>query len=317
MVLVGAAIGDYLSIDGATVTGTLKMYSVAIGESLLFRNAKFADVRLQYASIASNLDARGTLLSRLNLTGTQIDGELRLGTPGWEIAWKGCDDGPNSLPVPPRLTLQNVTADALQGTVTAWPDCLDRKLEGFAYTRLGGLEHEDQEGDPPYARGSDWFIHWLAADRSFSPQPYWQLARVLEEAGHENMAGDVRYAGRERERSELGLLEPRWWGLSALWATIGYGYGWRVFLTPLAWIIFFTGLGTVILRVYGKHSGDGRRLGVWYSLDMLLPIIRLRERHYEVDISPNTWVAYYFYFHKMAGYVLVALVLAGLTGLVE
>ena len=182
---------------------------------------------------------------------------------------------------------------------------------------MGGLEHEDQEGDPPYARGSDWFTHWLAADRSFSPQPYWQLARVLEEAGHENMAGDVRYAGRERERSELGLLEPRWWGLSALWATIGYGYGWRVFLTPLAWIIFFTGLGTVILRVYGKHSGDRRRLGVWYSLDMLLPIIRLRERHYEADISPNTWVAYYFYFHKMAGYVLVALVLAGLTGLVE
>ena len=67
----------------------------------------------------------------------------------------------------------------------------------------------------------------------------------------------------------------------------------------------------------GERSEDGKRLGVWYSLDMLLPIIRLRERHYEVDISPNTCSAYYFYFHKMAGYVLVALVLAGLTGLVE
>ena len=284
--------------------------------SLLLRNAKFVDVNLQFASIGSNLDARGTLLSRLNLTGTQIDGELRLGTPGWEIAWKGCDDHPNSSPIPPRLTLQNVTADALQDTVTAWPDCLDRELEGFVYTRLGGLEQEDQEGDPQYTRGSGRFIRWLAADRSFSPQPYWQLARVLEEAGHENMAGDVRYASRERERSELGLTEARWWGLSALWATIGYGYGWR-FSRALAWIVFFTGLGTVILRVRGECSADGRRLGVWYSLDMLLPIIRLDERHYEVDTSPNTCAAYYFYFHKMAGYVLVALVLAGLTGLVE
>ena len=35
-------------------------------------------------------------------------------------------------------------------------------------------------------------------DRSFSPQPYWQLARVLEDAGHENMAGDLRYEGRRK-----------------------------------------------------------------------------------------------------------------------
>ena len=316
VVLRGAEIGDQLSMTGATVTGTLDMDSSAIGGSLLLRDAEFADVRLLYASIGSNLDARGALLSRLNLAGAQIEGELKLGTLARAIAWKGCDDGPNNSPVP-RLTLQNVSADALQDSVTAWPDCLDRELEGFAYTRLGGLEEqEDQEGDPPYRRGSDWFIRWLEADRSFSPQPYWQLARVLEEAGHENMAGDVRYAGRERERSELGLAEARWWGLSALWATIGYGYGWR-FSRALAWIVFFTGLGTVILRMRGERSGDGRHLGVWYSLDMLLPIIRLRERHYEVDISPNTWVAYYFYFHKMAGYVLVFFVLAGLTGLVE
>ena len=234
--LPGAVIANQLSMTGATVAGTLNMDSVTIGESLLLRNAQFADVRLLYASIGSNLDVRGALLSRLNLTGTQIEGELRLGTPDRAIAWKGCDDGPNNSPVP-RLTLQNVTVDALQDTVTAWPDCLDRELEGFAYTRFGGFEEQEgQEGDPPYARGSDWFIRWLEADRSFSPQPYWQLARVLEDAGHENMAGDVRYEGRERERSELGLTEARWWGLSALYATIGYGYGWR----------FFRGLYTVV-----------------------------------------------------------------------
>ena len=80
------------------------------------------------------------------------------------------------------------------------------ELEGFAYIRFGGFEEQGgQEGDPPYARGSDRFIRWLEADKSFSPQPYWQLARVLEDAGHENMAGDLRYEGRERERSELGL----------------------------------------------------------------------------------------------------------------
>ena len=155
------------------------------------------------------------------ILGSQVPRRI---TPNRAIAWKGCDDGPNNSPVP-RLTLQNVTVDALQDTVPAWPDCLDRELEGFAYIRFGGFEEQGgQEGDPPYARGSDRFIRWLEADKSFSPQPYWQLARVLEDAGHENMAGDLRYEGRERERSELGLTEARWWGLSALYATIGYGY---------------------------------------------------------------------------------------------
>ena len=124
----GAEIGEQLSMTGATVTGTLNMYSSAIGGSLLLRDAEFADVKLPYASIGSNLDARGALLSRLDLTGTQIEGELRLGTGGWEIAWKGCDDRPNNSPVP-RLTLQNVTADALQDTVTAWPRAGPRGLD--------------------------------------------------------------------------------------------------------------------------------------------------------------------------------------------
>ena len=77
-----------------------------------------------------------------------------------------------------------------------------------------------------YRRGSDWFVSWLERDRSFTPQPYRQLALVFEAAGHEEMAGDVLFESFERERSELGPSQLRWWGLSLLRWTVGYGYGW-------------------------------------------------------------------------------------------
>ena len=56
-------------------------------------------------------------------------------------------------------------------------------------------------------------------------------------------------------------------------------------------------------------SGHGPPDIISYSFDMLLPIIRLRESHYQVDLK--TWARYYFYFHKIMGYVLASFLIAG------
>jgi hypothetical protein len=55
--------------------------------------------------------------------------------------------------------------------------------------------------------------------------------------------------------------------------------------------------------------------GIAYSVDMLLPIIRLRQLHYEIDLAG--WMRYYFYFHMVMGYVLVSFLIAGLSGLAK
>ncbi len=52
----------------------------------------------------------------------------------------------------------------------------------------------------------------------------------------------------------------------------------------------------------------------WYSFDMLLPIIRLREKHYQIEITHDC-TRRYFYIHKILGYVLGLFMIAGLTGL--
>jgi hypothetical protein len=55
--------------------------------------------------------------------------------------------------------------------------------------------------------------------------------------------------------------------------------------------------------------------GVAYSFDLLLPIIRLRDAHYEMDLKG--FARYYFYIHKIMGYLLASFLIAGVSGLTK
>ncbi len=315
VVLLGANVGGQVSMIKATVfQDGLIMEFISIGQGLLMREGTFREVDLIFSNIRGSLDVRGAELGKLNLTGAQIDDELVLGLPeNLTIQWKHFPDG-NGTSSPPMLTLQNTKVSALQDTINSWPPELQLEMEGFTYDRLGGLQAGGKE--MPHQRGSEWYVDWLALDQSYSPQPYKQLADVLETSGHEFMANDILFAGRNRELKESWPHNKlKWLGLSALGATIGYGYGWRYFLSVL-WIVAFTAIGCLVLRCEPNRPNKTERLGFWYSLDMLLPVIRLREEHYKVDLS-NTYVRRYFYIHKLIGYILVFFVIAGLAGLTQ
>jgi hypothetical protein len=80
----------------------------------------------------------------------------------------------------------------------------------------------------------------------------------------------------------------------------------------------FLVLGFLVVRL----SGEGQRISysydvkpLAYSFDLLLPIIRLREKHYQVDL--NGWVRNYFYLHKVMGYWLAAFLIAWIAGLTK
>jgi hypothetical protein len=97
---------------------------------------------------------------------------------------------------------------------------------------------------------------------------------------------------------------------------IGYGYYkfWSIY-----WAMGLLIAGTVLLWL----SGEGRRVsrhyslpyGIFYSFDLLLLIIRLREKHYKVDLKG--WIRYYFYVHRIMGYVLASFLIAGISGLTK
>ena len=109
-----------------------------------------------------------------------------------------------------------------------------------------------------------------ARDQPYTPQPYAQASNVLREMGQPEMANDVIYAGRERERNEAWQRGDnlRCSGLSLLNWTIGYGVGHRYFrrCTGRGLVL----IATIVLGVTGQNMlprwGE-KRIGIWYSFD--------------------------------------------------
>jgi hypothetical protein len=299
-----AEIGSQLDMNKSTFDGKLLMHSMVVGSHVQCQDAKLApaaELIFNSAKIGGGLDLRGTTVHVLDLSGATISQGLRPTAPPaseHKIA-----------SAPSRMTLVGASIGTLQGAADAWPVRLD--LAGLTYKGLGGLEAEGTDNMSGWT--AEQLRSWLARDPTYSPQPYEQLARVLREGGQAAKADDILYYSRERERTEVATgLDFLW--KTALHAVVGYGYRTeRVVL----WIVFFVGLGVFVLKV----SGEGRRLrmpyGVAYSFDMLLPVIRLRDKHYSNAFDLHGWARYYFYGHKITGWLLAAFLAAGVAALTK
>ena len=135
-------------------------------------------------------------------------------------------------------------------------------------------------------------------------------ASVVESQGKRPLATAIRYSGRERERAEA--KGGQWVWLTALKWIIGYGY-YPYF--AIYWAIGLVIVGAVVLRISGEGPRNGMPYGLAYSFDILLPIVRLRDRHHQIDLK--SWARYYFYCHRIMGYVLASFLVAGLSGLTK
>lgn len=314
----GAKVGGHLEMDGATFEDAVTMDSLTVTGSLFIRHdAHFAKpLALVFAKIDGNLDISGGEFCELDLTGTQIAGELRMGSHDHRRTLWPESGG--------MMVLRNTHAGALQDRVDdgqtndnndAWPAAL--QLDGFIYDRLGGFSGGGDEADM-LGRNSTWYAKdWLERDPTYSPQPYEQLAGVFRAAGHTAKAQDILYAGRERARQlSTGI---KWLGLTALKLTIGYGLGIRYF-RALWWVAGFTILGAVMHWWGAGQASDPDifRLA-WLSFDQLLPIAELDEDHASLIAEGvlNRWALAYFYIHKLVGWLLASFLIAGFSGLTQ
>ena len=297
--LEGGRVGGDLILRGAKINGQFDCSSSEIvGTAFLGTGAEFiGGVVCHFAKLGELELAAGTFHRTADFAGAQIRGELRLGSsalspPKWQ-------DG--SL-----LVLRNAKADAIQDSRDAWPARLD--LTGFTYRSLGGANAG--EGDPKAARSVKSLKNWLRKQQPYASAPYEQVASVLRSQGRPSDGDEILYASKERERAQADFPRILW--LTAMKWFIGYSY--HVERT-LFWIVGFLVTGVAVLRI----SGEGRRnrmpFGIAYSFDMLLPIIQLREKHKKIDLQG--WPRYYFYTHKIMGYVLASFLIAGLAGLTK
>jgi len=307
----GAHIIGQIDLDGAKVDGVMKMESLRVGGPIFLRDgAEFmGPINLLFAKIGALELGNGRFHGEVNLTGTEIAGELGLGTA--ERHFTHWDESS-------ALILRNVNTDALQDAdvPACWPASLD--LTGFKYRNLGGFDKTAAADEtaatvktavtPMGNRSADWFEHWLARQSKYSPQPYEQLAAVLREQGRPDVADDVLYASRERARLQAPFGTAYVWQ-TALKLVIGYGY--RVWLT-FFWFAALLVIGAAVQWTRpGAPKHDVRRLLV-YSFEMLLPVVRFRGQTRDF---PFGWQEVYFHVHGLVGIALTGFLGAGLAGL--
>lgn len=308
-VLIRAAnIADQLAMDGARFTGTLRMDSLRVRNHVFMRGVEIttpgSEIDLVASEIGGSLEIRNSLLSSLNLTDTKIGGELVLGLKGSSLLkWQ-----PNS-----RLVLHNTEVGSLQDTRDVWPSYLE--LDGFRYGILGGIDPE--VNDHPADRDTAWYINWLGRQTRYSPQPYEYLAGVLRRAGHQGKANEILYAAKNRELENAKSF-TEWTKLFFLWLTIGYGY--KYWMT-VGWFLLLLGIGTFVYipPPLATHAGKDKLCDrVFFSFDMLVPIIELDKRH-RADYAPGLtrYRRIYFYVQTILGYVLAVYLIAGISGLAQ
>jgi len=287
--LTDARVAHDLDLRNVHVLDDLNAVSLQVGLDMLLSDGAFnGSIDLRRAQIKGNLDLTNSEFQQeVDLTGAQIGGRLELVYDGSAPNWSKDS----------KLILQDAKADVIPGLSDAWPAKLD--VDGFIYRSAG--EAKD-------------FRQWFTKTDHYSPQSYTQLSTVVQIQGNTELATEIRFAGRDRERDELTRWPP-WIWLTILRGTIGYGYYPQV---ALIWVAFFVAIGVLALRASEQSWRNGLRAWsdkIVFSIDMLLPIIKLREKDYQIDLKGP--LAYYFYIHKIMGYVLASFLIAGLSGLTK
>ncbi len=172
---------------------------------------------------------------------------------------------------------------------------------------------------------------------NYSPQPYLAMEQNLGANGDVSRADDAYIRMRNRQRHQR-IVNPRnvtaawieWFGDTVLYQLIGYG---REPGRAVWFAVGFVAIGMIIFRpkhMVAQESGNDDKSdkhdpdksqktysSFWYSLDVLAPAIELgADSAWEPD--PNWWIGRtYSYWHRIAGWILVPLILAAITGFIH
>jgi hypothetical protein len=216
----------------------------------------------------------------------------------------------------------------------SWPEQGNLVIDGLIYDGFGAGSPLDVETRmrsislQPQARGG------------FKPQPYRQLAKVYRESGLENEAIQVLIAEEDARYGWMGRLVG---GL--LKDTIGYGHRplltvfWMLAVMTIGWGMVAIGARAGLMRPTWPENPPATEKTIYprlhpflYSLDVFLPFVNLHQERYwgpDGDASGDclifgrklgvrgSVVQYYLWLQIVSGWLLSAIFVAGVTGLIR
>jgi hypothetical protein len=295
-----AHIGGYLNCDEAVFSNpnglALNAEELTVGTGMSLGKARcIREVRLSNAHIGGKLDCTDAVFC--NPQGLAVDLELASVAQAVVMRPAVFYGG---------LDLHHAQVGVWYDEKRTWPERL--RLEGFVYDSINA----------PDATIKDRVRSWLPRI-GYLPQPYEQLAGMYRREGNEQAARIVAI-GKQRARRADVHGWTRW--PSRAWSgflrcTIGYGY--RPMLA-LIWLAVLVVLGSLIFAVGHPNllrpakPGSPEQPGFnsfRYTVDLLLPVANFKQRD---SFVAGGWVAWASFGFIFAGWLLAAIVVAGLTG---
>jgi hypothetical protein len=278
----------------------LNLFSIRTKQSVLINRVSIRnDISLGEAEIEGDLILLGTQLSSMDARSSSVSGSLNLGLN---------DDQPKMWTSWTSKSILDLTNARLGGFRS--PERLDVWPKSISFRNLTFKSFSADFCDSSWCEhNSSWYGDWLGrqAGERKSFEPYKAVIDLLLARGQVLEANDLGVAGRDVEREDAykHCEWVRYLLLSVYRYTVGYGY-------KLYWIVysvlFFVIIGALIFRQTQEAKNRHMPNGIFYSFDMLLPIIRLREMHYKIDLKGKA--RYYFYVHKLVGWALGIILLA-------
>jgi uncharacterized protein YjbI with pentapeptide repeats len=301
--MVTVKVGGIVTFANANFAGDVSIENLQSSTNVLLRDSTFdRELSIILSKVDGSMTLENAHISSLNLSATSIGGELSLERMQWQR------NG--------QIKLRNTSVGTVADDKDAWPSDLRVSLGGFVYQRWGGLNEEAvSPDDKPAKHPVGWYSRVVERNNVYSKQPYEQLAGVLKVSGYADAADDILFAEKQRELFDPQTSIPE--KLQKFLLMIFIGFGHRVYYA-IPWTLFFVVLGAFVVTRTKEGRDANLRYGLAYSLDVLIPLIKLREAHYKIDfVGGRRPARYYFYLHKIMGFVLASFLIAGLSGLTK
>ncbi|MFC6882316.1 MULTISPECIES: membrane-associated oxidoreductase [Actinomadura] len=306
------AVENDLSAAGAVIHGRFTLTGSTVGGNLDFDRAELrapGHVALDAENLAvgghlsgEGLRAQGTV----NLRGATITRHLdlvsaRLSAPGaTALRATSCTIGElwlrGAAPIEGAVNLRRSHVEIVFAEPRVWPERVG--LDGLTYRSL-----------LPPLPAAERLALLEREDLGYVPHPYEQLAGAYRLAGDDAAARTVQLAKQRRRRATLPWYARCWGHVQDV--TVGYGF------RPMRAAVWLVALMLTAATAYGLHRPQPLKPGeapdfnpVFYTLDLLLPIIDFGQ---EKAFKPRGWHQWLAYLLVVLGWVLATTIVAGVT----
>ncbi|GAA4548119.1 hypothetical protein [Amycolatopsis samaneae] len=276
-------IGGRLRCTGGTFTHRARALAgerITVKQSAEFGEGFHADgtVSLRGAQIGGDLD-----FTQAELAGTHKEALILKGVQVTRTLTLRFKHRPSN-----EVDLCRASVARLDDREANWPESV--RLYDFVYVTLP--LPQDEPGAPSVTDRLD----WLKRNSRYMPKVYSQLADAYRTAGLDDEAITVAVAGETARRAaRRGLVGWLWrlLGMLSRW-TVQYGY--RP-LKVLWWLLALQVAGAITFKAFSgaeqlyPRDRSTRPSEILYTLDLLLPVVNLKQRDLWIATGAAAWVS--------------------------